>query len=335
MKKFLVTLLCAAITACGGSAADDSAASRSSSDAQLRDRDVRESARDELFAVDAEHTSAIERLGPVLGLLRPMRGDALYLTAGIDIVRGKRRIAETLEAATPDAAHTSLTRTLAGGDASADGRFGFTFGWLTRTERAADGSTLTSYGTYVSTWAREDKHDAFRVAAYYTRTKATPHEPTRDDFPYLLLGRGGAGGFPHRGDLEKQKRSLLQTDADFAALSVAEGYSLAFPAYAGAFVMPSGRDFFFLKRSVDHDEVADFYAGWTPAEVLNWTPLFAGCSESGDLGYTVGTSVDTVTNDNGTVDRFYSKYLTLWARQSDGAWRFIADGGASSPPPSP
>ena len=69
--------------------------------------------------------------------------------------------------------------------------------------------------------------------------------------------------------------------------------------------------------------------------MLNWTPLFAGCSESGDLGYTVGTSVDTVTNDNGTVDRFYSKYLTLWARQSDGAWRFIADGGASSPPPSP
>jgi hypothetical protein len=27
---------------------------------------------------------------------------------------------------------TSILRTLAGGDASADGRFGFTFGWLTR-----------------------------------------------------------------------------------------------------------------------------------------------------------------------------------------------------------
>src|SRR5437870_5855743 len=44
-------------------------------------------------------------------------------------------------------------------------------------------------------------------------------------------------------------------------------------------------------------------------------------------------AVEAITNPDGSVDRLYSKYLTLWARQADGAWRFIADGGASSPSP--
>ena len=29
------------------------------------------------------------------------------------------------------------------------------------------------------------------------------------------------------------------------------------------------------------------------------------------------------------------KYLTLWARQADGSWRFVADGGSATPGPSP
>jgi ketosteroid isomerase-like protein len=132
--------------------------------------------------------------------------------------------------------------------------------------------------------------------------------------------------------LENQRRSLLQTDTDFAALSVATDLSRAFPVYAAGLVMPFGRNFFFL---LGHQEVVDFYAGATPDEVLSWNPIYAGSSPSGDLGFTVGTSVDTVTNPDGSVDRFYSKYLTLWARQSDGAWRFIADGGAPSPAPTP
>jgi len=31
--------------------------------------------------------------------------------------------------------------------------------------------------------------------------------------------------------------------------------------------------------------------------------------------------------------RFYSKYLTVWARQPDGEWKFILDGGNASPAP--
>jgi ketosteroid isomerase-like protein len=30
---------------------------------------------------------------------------------------------------------------------------------------------------------------------------------------------------------------------------------------------------------------------------------------------------------------YYSKYLTVWKRQPDGAWKFVADGGNERPGP--
>jgi ketosteroid isomerase-like protein len=327
LNRFLMTLLCSAAAACGGTAVDPSFSTRSASAA--KPSDGRAAALAALFAADAAHTASIAQLGPVDGLVRAMRGNALYLAADIDVVQGKSGIRAAVAAAEPDAAHTSLKRTLAGGDVSADGRFGFTFGWLEKTRPASDGTTLTSYGTYVSTWARDD--DAFRVTAYYTRVSLTPHLPTRDGFP-LLLGGAGAGAVSRPGSVEQHRRALLQTDAEFAAYSVAHGFSASFPAFSADIAMPFGRNFFFL---IGNQEVTDFYAGSPPEEVVDWTPVFAGASESGDLGFTVGKVIDSITNPDGSVDRFYSKYLTIWARQASGSWRFIADGGAASPPPSP
>ncbi|HWE23522.1 MAG TPA: hypothetical protein VG496_06230 [Myxococcales bacterium] len=243
------------------------------------------------------------------------------------VVRGKDGIGSALQkndAARPAA---MVSRTLAGGDVSADGRFGFTFGWSQAAPREA-GNPI--HRTYVAAWKRDGASSPFRVAAYYTRASPGPHPPTRDGFP-LLVGGPGASGVPHPGDVEEQKRSLLRTDAEFAAYSVAHGYTLAFAEYAAPFAMPFGRNFAFL---IGRQEVLDFYKGWTPGEVLEWTPLLADASASGDLGYTVGTSVTTTTKPDGTVDRAYNKYLSLWTRRADGAWRFVADGGATAPAPS-
>ena len=55
---------------------------------------------------------------------------------------------------------------------------------------------------------------------------------------------------------------------------------------------------------------------------------------SGDLADTVGTA--TYTFDDGTAhEQFYSKYLTVWIREASGAWRWLLDGGSSSPAPAP
>ncbi|MGE5048383.1 MAG: YybH family protein, partial [Deltaproteobacteria bacterium] len=203
--------------------------------------------------------------------------------------------------------------------------FGFTFGWLSR--MVAGGAV--SYGAYVAVWEREDGED-FRITAYHSRSSIY-RLPLREGFQLLANG-SGAGGVPHEGGMEEQRRSVVAADTAFAALSVAQGYSIAFPTYASDFMMVFGGNFVGLEG---HEEIANAYAGWTPAEVLEWAPVYAGAAASGDLAYTVGTAVDSYTMPDGNVVKTWSKYLTLWARTADGAWRFVADGGSSSPAPAP
>lgn len=276
----------------------------------------------DLFAADAAHAADIAQLGVVDGVVHAMRGNALYLAAGLDIIQGRQNIREVIAAANPDPAHTTLSLTLAGGDVSADGTFGFTFGWIERV--APEGVT---YGTYLATWERDDGE--FRITAYYTRSSPFPHIPPRAGFP-LFLGGAGAGGVPHPDGVEQQRRSVAAADSAFAALSVEQGFSVAFPTWSADFLMAFGRNFVGFDGK---QEITDAYAGWTPAETLDWKPVFAAASASGDLGVTVGTATDTYRKADGTVSVAYSKYLTLWARQADGAWRFIADGGSASPTP--
>lgn len=316
MPRFALVLGLVA-AACGGSASD----SLTASSAALSQQDRRAG----LFAADAAHTAAIEQLGPVDGVLQPMRGNAVYLAPGIDLVRGRHDIREALIAENPDPEHTQLSRTLLGGDVSADGNFGFTFGWLLRT--APDGAI--SYGAYVAVWERGDGED-FRITAYSSRSSIR-RVPVRAGFPLLADGPG-AGGVPHDGGMEEHRRSAAAADTAFAALSVEQGYSIAFPTYASDFLMVFGGNFIGLES---HQEIVDAYAGWTPAEVLDWAPAYVGAAGSGDLAFTVGTAVDSYTMPDGTVLQTYSKYLTLWARTADGAWRFVADGGSPSPAPTP
>ncbi|MBL8556299.1 MAG: nuclear transport factor 2 family protein [Phenylobacterium sp.] len=57
---------------------------------------------------------------------------------------------------------------------------------------------------------------------------------------------------------------------------------------------------------------------------LVWWPLWAGIARSGDLGFTTGPySV-------GGKPRGY--YFTVWAKQADGQWRWLYDGGPPSDP---
>jgi ketosteroid isomerase-like protein len=55
---------------------------------------------------------------------------------------------------------------------------------------------------------------------------------------------------------------------------------------------------------------------------LVWWPLWAGVAKSGDLGFTTGPY--TVN------DRPGAWYFTVWAKQPDGAWKWLFDGGPPS-----
>lgn len=79
--------------------------------------------------------------------------------------------------------------------------------------------------------------------------------------------------------------------------------------------------------------IAQFYSTSPPQNVLSWTPAFSDVAASGDLGFTSGRAVFSIPQPDGTFLRSYSKYITVWARQQDGSWKFILDGGNASPAP--
>lgn len=60
---------------------------------------------------------------------------------------------------------------------------------------------------------------------------------------------------------------------------------------------------------------------------LKWWPIFAGIAQSGDLGFTTGPFT--------VGDQGFGHYFTVWARQQDGSWRWIFDGGPRNAAKSP
>jgi len=58
----------------------------------------------------------------------------------------------------------------------------------------------------------------------------------------------------------------------------------------------------------------------------------AEIARSGDLGYTYGNyefiTMDSLQKESKT----YGNYVTIWKRQADGSWKYVLDGGVSTPP---
>jgi len=66
---------------------------------------------------------------------------------------------------------------------------------------------------------------------------------------------------------------------------------------------------------------------------LTWSPVSAGLSGSGDLGYTWGTYEFCSKLKDGSETVEHGKYMTLWKKQPDGSWKVAVDMGNSGPKP--
>lgn len=65
---------------------------------------------------------------------------------------------------------------------------------------------------------------------------------------------------------------------------------------------------------------------------LNWGPIFADISQSGDFGYTTGPT-SWVDNTPQKRPPFYGYYFSIWKKQSDGSWKVALDVGTEMPGP--
>jgi len=63
---------------------------------------------------------------------------------------------------------------------------------------------------------------------------------------------------------------------------------------------------------------------------LTWTPVDAGISISGDLGWTSGTYEFRTKGKDGKPKVEHGKYTTIWKKQPDGNWKVVLDMGNAS-----
>lgn len=262
----------------------------------------RASDRDALLAADRALSDKTAQLGVLQGFLPALEDGAAYLHPGAPLLRGTDKIRMFLESAD---SLQPLSWSPAFTDVSADGRLGYSYGWT----RAAGGATR---GKYLACWRKA--RAGWHIVAY-ARTQLAAVSDS------ITPPRGVTPGAQVRGRAEPGE--LMSADSAFAAMSVAQGVKAAFLSYStdDAILLGAGGP-----MSEGRQAVGAAFDGFPSGAVLNWWPVAAAIAESGDLGCTVGEATIASLNR-------YSKYLTIWRRQRDGSWKFVADGGNGRPAP--
>ena len=139
--------------------------------------------------------------------------------------------------------------------------------------------------------------------------------------------------------VEQASQNLLNTDKEFAQMSLDKGAGAAFEFYLteDAMILPhngnpvNGREIIVKAFTVNPI--------WDKTE-LAWTPEKAEVSQSGDMGWTWGKYKQTVhrkskqsVHNHSDDIVTYGKYLNIWRKQIDGSWKLVVDMGNHSPEP--
>jgi ketosteroid isomerase-like protein len=121
--------------------------------------------------------------------------------------------------------------------------------------------------------------------------------------------------------------TLRQLEADFmkaAAERGAEGYM---SYYADdAVEVPNGAEAIHGKANIA--KTMSFLND--KSNQLTWTPVDAGISISGDLGWTSGTYEFRSKDKDDKTKVEHGKYTSIWKKQPDGNWKVVLDMGNAS-----
>jgi ketosteroid isomerase-like protein len=195
--------------------------------------------------------------------------------------------------------------------AEVHGDLGYVVGLLER--ELTETSGTDRFVKYLNVWRREG--GVWRVEAQFvTRPVDTP---TIAPALELFTDKACVAPIPR----DQAKAAVMAADVAFDQQSAADGVAAAFGAWATDDAILVG------KLAVGREAIVAEFAG-SPDDTLRWKPLKGGASSDGALGWTVGEGTYT----SGT-QQFFSKYITIWRREADGSWKFVADGGNPRPAP--
>ncbi|WP_375754245.1 YybH family protein [Corallococcus exercitus] len=318
-RMFAGALVVAALgtLGCGGAKASGPGAEAGAGTARRSVEDLRAGLR----AADQSLSDAAEKSGSAQAFADFVADDAVLLVDGAYAQKGREAIRAWL-AAHPLEAEGKVRWTPVRWDVSADGTLGYSVG---NTSVESGGTSVRPSGRYITAWKRQPDGQWRVVAAVHNASK-TAMTPPAGFTPSSTLPAPAPRAMAPEQVLEEAKAA----DRAFAAQSASEGMGKAFTAYAAEdAVMPLGSAGLF-----GHDAVAKAYAPFTLDKIdLRWEPVLGDAAGSGDLAFTVGRAIATGRNEQGQPEVDHVKYLTIWRRQADGQWRYVTDGGNSSPGP--
>ena len=139
----------------------------------------------------------------------------------------------------------------------------------------------------------------------------------------ILLFNQGCNTSSHQGSKDQWKSEILKAEADFAEMVQKEGIPKGFIAFAADSVVVNRNDSLIIGKAALQDSYKDYHP--TKKVSLTWKPDFVDVSASGDLGYTYGKYLYTVTDSTGDKKEYRGVFHTVWKKQADGNWRFVWD----------
>lgn len=122
------------------------------------------------------------------------------------------------------------------------------------------------------------------------------------------------------------EEEMMAADRAFAAMAQHKGVPVAFAAYAAEDVrmFPAGD-----QPYAGRDQLIAAFADWPEGARLDWTPQEAVAAPGGKFGFTWGRYVFTAP----TGAEGHGKYVSVWRKEKNGGWKFVADIGNSNPAP--
>ena len=143
-------------------------------------------------------------------------------------------------------------------------------------------------------------------------------------------GRAPRAATPGQAALEAE---LMRADAAFAAATAERGFEGWMSWFADSARMLAGAEVVRGKDAM-RPRMAPGFSDST--RHLSWHPVSAEVSADGSLGYTLGRYELAGRAADGTSRILATgRYMTVWRRQADGAWKVVADLGGPDPAPKP
>jgi ketosteroid isomerase-like protein len=125
-------------------------------------------------------------------------------------------------------------------------------------------------------------------------------------------------------DIDALKKSLAAADESWSAAAVARDATKVATGYYAEDGIAYPPD---APIAVGRAETAKI---WTdgfadPSYNVSWKAMRIEVSESGDLGVTAGTYVESYNGSDGKLVTNHGKYVCVWRRNKDGEWKAVHD----------